>query len=453
MAKRWLSPRLRHVVRILVRLNERSQGCNGFWTKDHEETGIRYGQIFLARASRADIASLEDGGYISARFFDGELAAEITVENAAFLAVHQNFWVTNEELLLGAVCDLADKRAGIGVGLLRLASSTGMDEMEVMRLAEKLADEKFLMREPPLLEEGRGYAITRAGIAAVEEQGPNMPALVQHEGKAAMTSSKGQQEPAGVEPDARKVFVVHGRNGAARDAMFSFLQALGLKPIEWEHAVHLSGEGSPYIGQALDAAFRVAQAVVVILTGDDEARLLPAFQSPRDPAYEKELTPQARPNVLFEAGMAFGYNPRRTIMVQIGEHMRPFSDVAGRHLIHFDGSDKARNALKSRLQTAGCDADDHGGDWLRAGDFVTALRIGSTSIIADAPAPKAGFVDADGVSWNRKPDGTFEQWAYCPKCRLAMTTFPPGSNEMLLCSRCNFAAPFRPGEIDQHRPR
>jgi hypothetical protein len=32
-------------------------------------------------------------------------------------------------------------------------------------------------------------------------------------------------------PDPRSVFVVHGRNRQARDAMFSFLRALGLQPI------------------------------------------------------------------------------------------------------------------------------------------------------------------------------------------------------------------------------
>jgi hypothetical protein len=35
----------------------------------------------------------------------------------------------------------------------------------------------------------------------------------------------------------------------------------------------MTGKGSPYIGEVLDAAFSNAQAVVVVLTGDDFARL------------------------------------------------------------------------------------------------------------------------------------------------------------------------------------
>ncbi|WP_375790108.1 TIR domain-containing protein [Bradyrhizobium sp. Pha-3] len=35
-----------------------------------------------------------------------------------------------------------------------------------------------------------------------------------------------------------------------------------------------------------------------------------------DPEHERTLTAQARPNVLFEAGMAFGKIPKNTILVQ-----------------------------------------------------------------------------------------------------------------------------------------
>jgi CAP12/Pycsar effector protein, TIR domain len=40
---------------------------------------------------------------------------------------------------------------------------------------------------------------------------------------------------------ARRVFVVHGRNSAVRSAMFAFLRAIGLHPIEWSEAVKMTG--------------------------------------------------------------------------------------------------------------------------------------------------------------------------------------------------------------------
>lgn len=129
------------------------------------------------------------------------------------------------------------------------------------------------------------------------------------------------------QPSPRRVFVVHGRNLEARDAMFAFLRSVNLDPIEWSEAVSFTGEGSPFIGQVLDRAFSEAMAVVVLITGDDLARLDPRFLTDDDPDYEKKLTPQARPNVLFEAGMAFGRHPERTILVRLG-NSRAFSDVA-----------------------------------------------------------------------------------------------------------------------------
>lgn len=65
--------------------------------------------------------------------------------------------------------------------------------------------------------------------------------------------------------DPHKVFVIHGRNEPARAAFFTFLRALGLTPIEWTEAVRATGQGSPYIGDVLEAAFASAQAVATRL--------------------------------------------------------------------------------------------------------------------------------------------------------------------------------------------
>lgn len=174
--------------------------------------------------------------------------------------------------------------------------------------------------------------------------------------------------------DPRIVFVVHGRNDDAAGAMFTFLRALGLKPLEWSQAVALTGKGSPYVGEILDAAFEVAQAVVVLMTPDEVAYLRPEFGSQEDP--ETDPGPQARPNVLFEAGMAMGRDSTRTILVEFGK-VRPFSDVGGRHVIRLDGTAEKRQDLASRLETARCAVDRSGTDWLKDGDFTIPTPPGN----------------------------------------------------------------------------
>lgn len=149
--------------------------------------------------------------------------------------------------------------------------------------------------------------------------------------------------------------------------MFDFLRSINLAPMEWTTAVGLTGKGSPYIGEVLDAAFTNATAVVVLMTPDEVAYLQPRYGHGDD---DRETQPaaQARPNVLFEAGMALGRDERRTVLVEVGD-VRPFSDVAGRHAVRLSNTTESRQALATRLADAGCEVDTSGTDWHTTGDF------------------------------------------------------------------------------------
>lgn len=186
-------------------------------------------------------------------------------------------------------------------------------------------------------------------------------------------------------PTGSTVFVVHGRNLALRDSLFSFLRALKLDPREWEEWVRGTGSGAPYVGEVLDHAFNTATAAVVLLTPDDEAQLRDQFRKSNEPSYETQLTGQARPNVLFEAGMAFGRQPARTILVEVG-NLRPFSDIGGRLAIRLDNSAEKRNELATRLESAGCKVVRSGNEWLQTGDFSLDAQP-SALTYASGPRP------------------------------------------------------------------
>jgi predicted nucleotide-binding protein len=108
------------------------------------------------------------------------------------------------------------------------------------------------------------------------------------------------------------------------------------------------------------------------MTPDDVAYLREPFRRPGDLPHEIEPTPQARLNVLFEAGMVMGRSPDRTVMVELGS-LRPFSDVGGRHVIRLDGTTQRRQELAQRLETAGCSVSLTGTDWHTTGDFTLTL--------------------------------------------------------------------------------
>lgn len=170
-------------------------------------------------------------------------------------------------------------------------------------------------------------------------------------------------------PKDNSVFVVHGRNDQLRRSLFDFLRALGLKPLEWEKVVLMTKKTNPHIGDILDNTMAKVQAVVVLFSPDDEAKLRAEFITRNDGPSERKLRGQPRPNVLFEAGLALGRHPDKTILVEVGK-LRKFSDIAGRHVVRLSNEYSRRNDLANRLENLGCKVDKQGTDWTRAGDFT-----------------------------------------------------------------------------------
>ncbi|MCX6570214.1 MAG: nucleotide-binding protein [Candidatus Aminicenantes bacterium] len=172
-------------------------------------------------------------------------------------------------------------------------------------------------------------------------------------------------------PDPKRILVVYGRNEKARKAIFELLRAVDLKPFEWGEAVKKTGKASPYVGEILDEAFKESQAVIVLLTGDDIAHLREEYIKPNDTEHEGRPSLQARTNVVFEAGRAFGTHPDRTVLVELDkERTKAFSDIGGRYVLRMSNQPEKRKELVDRLKMAGCDVciDDRT-DWMSAGDF------------------------------------------------------------------------------------
>ncbi|HUT75308.1 MAG TPA: nucleotide-binding protein [Armatimonadota bacterium] len=232
----------------------------------------------------------------------------------------------------------------------------------------------------------------------------------------ATPSADSTTPPATVDP--RYVLVIHGRDAKARTALFQFLRLINLHPIEWSEARKATGEPSPHITAILEKAFSMAKAVVVLMTGDDEARLRPSLYAKKDPKYETTLTPQPRQNVLFEAGMAMGLHPSRTVLVQLGP-MRPFSDISGLHLVILNNSSETRQELASRLQDCGCLVNLTGTDWHKAGAFTVKetrtnrpLTTTTPDRHATAGAGERDLQEKDARQTRHKPQAPYAPQAY-----------------------------------------
>jgi predicted nucleotide-binding protein len=119
----------------------------------------------------------------------------------------------------------------------------------------------------------------------------------------------------------------------------------------------------------------IAQAVVVVLTAEDRAGLLPSLADEGND--DVTLRGQPRQNVILEAGLAMGLDPARVILVEVGP-IRQASDFAGLNTVRLTNAAATRVSLRTRLQTAGCAVADGGSDWTRSatgGDFEGAIAV------------------------------------------------------------------------------
>jgi hypothetical protein len=148
----------------------------------------------------------------------------------------------------------------------------------------------------------------------------------------------------------RDVFVIHGSHDRARAALFGFLRALGLHPLEWDEIIARTGNPAPYRQEVLEQAFVDNQAAIVLVTTEDGA--------------------PGNVSVLLEAGMALALQPERTIIVELGG-ARPFAGLGGRNNVRIDGtSSTALHQLAQRLRIAGCAVNTAGSDWMNPDRFA-----------------------------------------------------------------------------------
>jgi predicted nucleotide-binding protein len=164
------------------------------------------------------------------------------------------------------------------------------------------------------------------------------------------------------------IFVVHGRDEKLRESIFALLRAMGLNPMEWSEAIAKAKGANPNIGQTIDNAMKRVQGVLVMFSPDEQSKLNGRFCRPKEKTTLGKLGPQSRPNVIFEAGLALGAHPKKTLLVQVGE-MRDLSDIAGKHILHFNGSFASRNELAQRLKKIGFKPNTSNQDWTTAGEF------------------------------------------------------------------------------------
>jgi predicted nucleotide-binding protein len=273
--------------------------------------------------------------------------------------------------------------------------ATSLDEEGYKRAAKRLIDRRLADHA------GGGYCIT------ITTQGANVA-----ENAAALDRElpvgEAEERRSVAVADSKKVFVIHGRNERAVNEMGIFLRSMGLEPV-WFRDVRKEMGGTAFIAKIVEHGMEKAQGVLALFTPDEFSALRPDLRKAGESG-EKVERWQARPNVQFEAGMAYGRDPDRVAFVLFGD-VKLFTDAAGIHVFwptNEHGPDSHRALLRGVLADGmKCEVNMRSDDWMTAGNFDAVVAgLSGVSLkdpFAPDPAPSAAVPFPPGPSQSPAP--------------------------------------------------
>lgn len=153
----------------------------------------------------------------------------------------------------------------------------------------------------------------------------------------------GKVTPKLIMPKSKKVFIVHGHDGEARETVARFLTMIGFTPI----ILHEQANRGRTIIEKVEANSDVGFAIV-LLTPDDEGKA----------RNSTHLEPRARQNVLLELGYFIGCLGRDHVCALKRGSVEIPSDFAGVVWETMDSGDGWKQVLGRELEAAG-----HNIDW------------------------------------------------------------------------------------------
>ena len=138
-----------------------------------------------------------------------------------------------------------------------------------------------------------------------------------------------------------KVFIVHGRDDGAKEAVARFVENLGIEAT----ILHEQPSGGRTIIEQIERYSREACFAIVLITPDDVGAL-------RDEA-DDERNPRARQNVVFELGYFIGKLGRERVCPLFKGEVESPSDIDGVVYVTMDNAGAWRQQLRQEMKYAG----------------------------------------------------------------------------------------------------
>ena len=143
--------------------------------------------------------------------------------------------------------------------------------------------------------------------------------------------------------DKSKVFIVHGHDNAAKEAVARFIEKIGLKAI----ILHEQASSGKTIIEKIEANSNVGFAIVLYTPCD-----LGASKAEKD-----QLRPRARQNVVFEHGYLIGKIGRENVCALVKGDIEKPTDISGVVYIPMDEGDGWKLAIAKEMRDRGYKVD------------------------------------------------------------------------------------------------
>ncbi|WP_277085864.1 nucleotide-binding protein [Porphyromonas catoniae] len=143
--------------------------------------------------------------------------------------------------------------------------------------------------------------------------------------------------------DKSKVFIVHGHDNAAKEAVARFVEKIGLEAI----ILHEQASSGNTIIEKIEANSNVGFAIVLYTPCD-----LGASKEEKD-----QLKPRARQNVIFEHGYLIGKIGRKNVCHLFKRGVETPSDIEGLVYAPMDAGDSWKYTVAKEMKACGYDVD------------------------------------------------------------------------------------------------
>jgi len=163
----------------------------------------------------------------------------------------------------------------------------------------------------------------------IQEAAPKSEALAPNKPKAPM--------------DKSKVFIVHGHDNAAKQAVARFVEKIGFEAI----ILHEQASSGKTIIEKIEANSNVGFAIVLYTPCD----------LGRSKEEEDQLKPRARQNVIFEHGYLIGKIGRKNVSALVKGDVETPNDISGVVYIKMDEADSWKYAVGKEMKACGYDVD------------------------------------------------------------------------------------------------